>query len=45
MEQALQAHEKIETHGPAVTNFAVGFVMLLPVLGFIVCRLGAWLMS
>jgi hypothetical protein len=34
-----------ETHGPAVTDAAVWFVMLSPVLGFIVYALAASLMN
>jgi len=34
-----------ETHGPAVTNAAVWFVILSPVLGFIICAIAACLMK
>jgi hypothetical protein len=34
-----------ETHGPAVTNAAVWFVILSPVLGFIISALAACLMN
>ena len=34
-----------ETHGPAVTNAAVWFVILNPVLVFIICVLAALLMN
>jgi hypothetical protein len=34
-----------ETHGPAVTNAAVWFVILNPVLAFIICALAAYLMK
>jgi hypothetical protein len=33
------------THGPAVTTAAIWFVMLNPVLVFIICVLAAWLMN
>jgi hypothetical protein len=35
----------METHGPLVTDVAVWFVMLSPVLGLIAGLLGAWLMT
>ena len=41
----MQTQITFETHGPAVTNAAVGFVMLSPMLGFIICALAAWLMN
>ena len=34
-----------ETHGPVVTNAAVWFVILNPVLVFIICVLAALLMK
>jgi hypothetical protein len=34
-----------KTHRPAVTNAAVWFVILSPVLGVIICALAAWLMK
>jgi hypothetical protein len=34
-----------ETHGPAVTTAAIWFVVLNPVLVFIICVLAAWLMN
>jgi hypothetical protein len=41
----MQTQTTLETQGAAVTNAAVWFVMLNPVLFFIICALGAWLMS
>jgi hypothetical protein len=41
----MQPQTTLETHGPIVTNAAVWFVILNPVLVFIICVLAAWLMS
>jgi hypothetical protein len=41
----MQPQLTFETHGPAITNAAVWFVMLNPVLIFIICALAAWLMN
>ena len=36
---------EIETHGPAVTNVALGFVMVSPLMGLIIGLLGVWLIG
>jgi hypothetical protein len=41
----MQPQITFETHGPAVTNAAVWFVILNPVLVFINCAMAAWLMN
>ncbi len=41
----MQTQITFQTHGPALTNAAVWFVILSPVLGVIVCVLAAWLMN
>jgi hypothetical protein len=41
----MQAQVTFQTHGPAVTTAAIWFVMLNPVLVFIICALAAWLMN
>jgi hypothetical protein len=41
----MQTQVTLQTHGPAVTNAAVWFVVLNPVLGFIICALAAWLIN
>jgi hypothetical protein len=41
----MQTQITFETHGQAVTNAAVWFVILSPVFGFIICALAAWLMN
>jgi len=42
----MQTQIPFETHGAAVTTAAVWFVILNPVLGFIICAaLAAWLMT
>jgi hypothetical protein len=41
----MQTQTTLETHGPALAKVAVLFLMLIPVFGFIICALGAWLMS
>jgi len=41
----MQTQMTFETHGPAVTNAAVWFVILSPVLGAIICGPAAWLMN
>jgi len=33
----------METHGPAVTNVALDFAMLSPLIGLIIALFGAWL--
>jgi len=35
----------IQTHGPLVTNIAVWFAMLSPLIGAILGLLGAWFLS
>ena len=35
----------VETHGPLVTNIAVWFAMLSPLIGVILGLLGAWFLS
>jgi hypothetical protein len=41
----MQPQITFETHGSAVTNAAIWFVMLNPVLVFIICAVAAWLMN
>jgi hypothetical protein len=41
----MQTQMTFETHGPAVTNAAVWFVILNPVLAFIICAMAACLMK
>ncbi len=41
----MQTQMTFDTHGPAVTNAAVWFVILSPVLGFIICVIAACLMK
>ena len=41
----MQTLVTFETHGPTVTTAAIWFVMLNPVLVFIICALAAWLMN
>jgi hypothetical protein len=36
---------QMETHGSVVTNAALGFVMLSPVIGLMTALLGAWLVD
>jgi hypothetical protein len=36
---------EIQTHGPVVTNIAVWFAMLSPLIGMILGLLGAWFFS
>ena len=36
---------EIQTHGPVVTNIAVWFAMLSPLIGMILGLLGAWFLS
>jgi hypothetical protein len=35
----------METHGPLVTNIALWFTMLSPLIGLIIGLLGAWFSS
>jgi hypothetical protein len=32
----------MKTHGPLVTNIALWFTMLIPLIGLIIAFLGAW---
>jgi len=41
----MQTQISFEIHGPAVTTAAIWFVVLNPVLVFIICALAAWLMN
>jgi hypothetical protein len=41
----METQVAFQTHGPTVTNAAVWFVMLNPVLVFIICALAAWLIN
>ena len=41
----MQTQPTFEMHEPAVTIAALWFVVLNPVLGFIICALAAWLMN
>jgi hypothetical protein len=41
----MQTQMTFQTHGPAVTNAAIWFVVLNPVLVSIICALAAWLMN
>ena len=41
----MQTQITFETHGPAATNAAVWFVILNPVLVFVICVLAALLMN
>ena len=36
---------EMETHGPAVTNVALGFAMLSPLIGLIIGLFAAWLVG
>jgi hypothetical protein len=36
---------EIQTHGPVVTNIAVWFAMLSPLIGMVLGLLGAWFLS
>ena len=44
-QHTMQTQITFETHAPVVTNAAVWFVILNPVLGFIICALAAWQMN
>jgi hypothetical protein len=41
----MQTQMTFETHGPAFTSAAIWFVVLNPVIVFIICAMAAWLMN
>jgi hypothetical protein len=41
----MQTQITFETHGPAFTSAAIWFVVLNPVIVFIICAMAAWLMN
>jgi hypothetical protein len=41
----MQTQITFETHGPAFTSAAIWFVVLNPVIVFMICAMAAWLMN